>query len=276
MKSDQEDSISVVKAESNIELSSRFGSVCWLNMIASGNNGNGVSAQQTAPPSPVKTPATELPTSSNVEANNPNNCCMRWMQKLVNVLKWVFNDFRMRHLVWIKFIFFFQSASMTVLYPYLNLHMKHLGLGIQQVAVINAVIPILFIFTPPLSGFLADKVGNFRVLLSVLTALGGLFALLLLAIPPATDSQQYPENLQWGISCGRPTNRARYQKLMLHGFRRDECDLKNGPSLKFDNVTFTPGTCGYLCPTRSKLANIRPKFAEYKVSFMPLFKKSCA
>ena len=38
---------------------------------------------------------------------------------------------------------------------------------------INAIIPILFIFTPPLAGFLADKLGNFRVLLSILTALGG-------------------------------------------------------------------------------------------------------
>ena len=81
-------------------------------------------------------------------ASDPNNCCTRWLQKLVTVFKWVFNDFRMRHLVWIKFIFFFQSASMTVLYPYLNLHMKHLGLSVQEVAVINAVIPILFIFTP--------------------------------------------------------------------------------------------------------------------------------
>ena len=116
-----------------------------------------------------------------------------------------------------------------------------LGLNVQEVAVINAVIPILFIFTPPLAGFLAQKVGNFRVLLSVLTALGGAFALLLLVIPPARNTQPYPQDLQWGISCGRPNNRARYQKLMLHGFRRDECILKNEPYLNFDNVTFTPG-----------------------------------
>ena len=47
---------------------------------------------------------------------------------------------------------------MTVLYPYLNLHMKSLGLSVQEVAIINAVIPVLFIFTPPLAGFLAEKV----------------------------------------------------------------------------------------------------------------------
>ena len=87
----------------------------------------------------------------------------------------------------------------------------------------------------------------------------------ILAIPPARNTAPYPDDLHWGVSCGRPTHRARYQKLMLHGFRRDDCVLKTEPMLHFDNVTFTPGTCGYLCPTRSQLADIRPKFQEYKV-----------
>ena len=51
--------------------------------------------------------------------------------------------------------------------------MQYLGISVQEASVINAIIPILFIFTPPLAGFLADKLGNFRVLLSILTALGG-------------------------------------------------------------------------------------------------------
>ena len=88
-------------------------------------------------------------------------------------------------------------------------------------AIINAVIPVLFIFTPPLAAFLSERVvGNFRVLLSVLTALGGFGALLLLVIPPGRHHAPYPSNLEWGISCGRPNNRARFQKLMLHGFKR--------------------------------------------------------
>ena len=127
--------------ESNIELSSRYGSICWLNMIASGG------AAESATEKPVSATVPNTTTvlgSKNLESNvlgsnpekmnnnrsmkDPNNLCTRWMQKLITVFKWVFNDFRLRHLVWIKFIFFFQSASMTVLYPYLNLHMKSLGL----------------------------------------------------------------------------------------------------------------------------------------------------
>ena len=46
---------------------------------------------------------------------------------------------------------------MTVLYPYLNLHMKSLGLTVAEAAAINALVPVLFIFTPPIAGFLADR-----------------------------------------------------------------------------------------------------------------------
>ena len=54
---------------------------------------------------------------------------------------------------------------------------------IEETAIVNAVIPVLFIFTPPLAGFLADKMGNFRLLLCFLTGSGGLVSLLLLLIP---------------------------------------------------------------------------------------------
>ena len=78
-----------------------------------------------------------------------------------------------------------------------------------------------------------------------------------------------------------------HTQLMLHGFRRDECNLNNwirpnglGPNglpltnaatLLMENITFTPGTCGYLCPTSLNKMNDNtgrkwtPKFAEYKV-----------
>jgi len=53
------------------------------------------------------------------------------------------------------------------------------------------------------------RLGNFRFLLSLLTAMGGLVSLTLLAIPQGRDLSPYPTHLQWGISCGKPDNRAR-------------------------------------------------------------------
>jgi hypothetical protein len=253
--------------------SSRFGSICWLNMIPT-NSTNGIASGAHLPQDNAGVTGLAKSTESGLTLANSfvqpstaspvpgsNSCCSRMMHKISTVVRWVFHDFQLKHLVWIKLIFFFQSASMTVLYPYLNLHMKSLGLSIQEVAIINAVIPVLFIFTPPLAGFLAEKVGNFRILLSILTALGGFFALLLLLIPPSRDVSLYPDQLRWGVSCGRPGNRARFQKLMLHGFKRDNCELKN---VDVENATFTPGTCGYLCPTKSAI-KVKPYFVEYKV-----------
>ena len=83
-------------------------------------------------------------------------------------------------MLWIKLIFFFQSGSLVVLYPYLVIHMRSLGLSVEeggekvlrinliniiltlQVALVNGVIPIADIVGPPMAGFLADKIGNFR------------------------------------------------------------------------------------------------------------------
>jgi len=108
--------------------------------------------------------------------------------------------------------------------------MKSLGISVQEVAVINAVIPILFIFTPPLAAFMAERIGNFRVLLSVLTALGGLFALLLLSIPAARDVTKYPVNLKWGLSCGRPG--VNFTKILRLPFLHDSV-LQTFSLLKF-------------------------------------------
>merc|ERR1719367_751027 len=180
---------------------------------------------------------------------------------LASFLAWIWADFKMRHLVWIKLVFLFQSASMTVLYPFLNLHMKSLGISIQETAIVNAVIPVLFIFTPPLAGFLADKIGNFRILLCFLTGSGGLVSLLLLLIPTGRDISLYPDSLTWGLSCGPAGSRAQYQNLILHAFSDDKCQVR---SSALANASFSPGVCGYMCPTRSRI-RVTPRFFEYKV-----------
>jgi len=77
--------------------------------------------------------------------------------KVISLAAWVRDDFSLRHLILVKLVFLLQSASMTVLYPYLNLHMKSLGMTVPEAAVVNAAVPVLFIFTPPLAGFLADR-----------------------------------------------------------------------------------------------------------------------
>ena len=56
------------------------------------------------------------------------------------------------------------------------------------------MIPIADIFGPPLAGFLADKLGNFRLFMAVLTLLNGGSSLLLLVIPPVINSEHFNED----------------------------------------------------------------------------------
>ena len=99
-------------------------------------------------------------------------------------LKWILEDLRKPNLIWIKTIFFFQSASLVVLYPYLALHMRSLGFNIEDASIVNSAIPIADIFGPPLAGVLADKLGNFRLFMAIVTLINGVSALLLLTVPP--------------------------------------------------------------------------------------------
>jgi len=104
--------------------------------------------------------------------------------------KWILDDLSKSHLIWIKLIFFFQSASLVVLYPYLVIHMRSLGLSTEEIAVVNGVIPAADVVGPPLAGFVADRIGNFRLFMSGLTLISGFSSLLLLLIPP--KSTQIP------------------------------------------------------------------------------------
>lgn len=104
-------------------------------------------------------------------------------KKIQGGCHWFWKDMKKRHLLWVKVIFLFQSASLVALYPYLTIHMRSLGFTIEDTAIVNSAVPLADVFGPPIAGFLADKIGNFRVFMAVVTFLNGAASLLLLAIP---------------------------------------------------------------------------------------------
>lgn len=50
-----------------------------------------------------------------------------------------------------------------MLYPYLTIHMRELGINVEETAIMSAVIPVVAIIMPPIAGMIADKIGNFKV-----------------------------------------------------------------------------------------------------------------
>jgi len=87
--------------------------------------------------------------------------------------------------------------------------------------VVNGVIPVADVIGPPLAGFVADKIGNFRVFMSVLTAVSGAASLLLLLIPPKTHETISPASLFCCPSFNNPgtsfcTDRASNTSYLAH------------------------------------------------------------
>jgi MFS family permease len=52
---------------------------------------------------------------------------------------------------------------MFVLYPYLTIHMREMGLNEEETAIMSSVTPIVAVVMPPIAGMVADRIGNFRV-----------------------------------------------------------------------------------------------------------------
>ena len=62
--------------------------------------------------------------------------------KTLTGFQWFIHDMKKGHLVWVKMIFFFQSASLVTLYPYLTIHMRSLGFSLEDTALVNSALPV--------------------------------------------------------------------------------------------------------------------------------------
>ena len=53
--------------------------------------------------------------------------------------------------------------GMGVLMPFMTIHMKSLGITVEETAIINGIVPPFSILSPSIMGMIADKLGNFKV-----------------------------------------------------------------------------------------------------------------
>ena len=52
---------------------------------------------------------------------------------------------------------------MGVLMPFMTIHMKSLGITVEETAIINGIVPAFSVLSPSIMGMIADKLGNFKV-----------------------------------------------------------------------------------------------------------------
>ncbi|CAG9855144.1 unnamed protein product [Phyllotreta striolata] len=113
----------------------------------------------------------------------------------------VIKDLKQKELLPLKLLFFMHSSTILVLYPYLTIHMRELGINVEETAIMSAITPAVAILMPPIAGMIADKIGNFRVLLAAFSGIGGGAALLLLLVPVGRVTLTYPDKIIFGLTC---------------------------------------------------------------------------
>ncbi|GAB1866623.1 Macrophage MHC class I receptor 2-like protein [Camponotus japonicus] len=146
-------------------------------------------------------------------------------------------DFHQKELMSLKLIFFVQASTIYVLYPYLTIHMRELGINIEETAIMSAITPLVAIVMPPLAGMLADRIGNFRILLSVFSIFGGLAALLLLLVPTGRTIVNFPENIIMELGCQGKSGSLLYTMSQTH-----PCEMKLD-----SEITIKIESCGFMC-----------------------------
>ncbi|CAL4061791.1 unnamed protein product [Meganyctiphanes norvegica] len=109
-----------------------------------------------------------------------------------SLLRYFWNDLTNKNLIVIKFIWFTILFGAVVIYPFLSLHMTSLGLSERDVGIASSLSAVITIISPFMFGFVADKIGNFKLLVSALSFVTGGVCMLFTLIPSTASSTIIP------------------------------------------------------------------------------------
>nr|XP_033331623.1 uncharacterized protein LOC117223459 [Megalopta genalis] len=158
------------------------------------------------------------------------------MMLIKSFFRRIIKDFRHKELLPLKMIFFVQASTLYVLYPYLTIHMRELGINVEETAIMSAITPVIAMVMPPLAGMFADRLGNFKILLSLFSSFGGLAALLLLLVPIGRITVEFPNRVVMDLGC-TGNNGLLYTMSQSHPC---ETNLQEKISTRLES-------CGYMC-----------------------------
>ncbi|XP_055354046.1 major facilitator superfamily domain-containing protein 6-like [Paramacrobiotus metropolitanus] len=99
-------------------------------------------------------------------------------------------------LVPLKVLMLLMYGGIAALYPYLSVHMKSVGLSLTESAIIYGILPFFSCLGPLLGGFLADKIGNYKLVLIGFNLFSILVHLLLCFAVPSAVSRIHMTDFQ--------------------------------------------------------------------------------
>ncbi|XP_045138797.1 uncharacterized protein LOC123520531 [Portunus trituberculatus] len=84
-----------------------------------------------------------------------------------------------------KIIYFLYLAAIVILWPQFTVHQAALGLSVAHTGIFSTVESAFNVFTPFLAGFVADKIGNYKIILVLSSVLTSVLAFLHTLVPSA-------------------------------------------------------------------------------------------
>ncbi|XP_057367699.1 uncharacterized protein LOC130688706 [Daphnia carinata] len=161
------------------------------------------------------------------------------------------HDFKQRRLIPVKFLSLIVFSGYGVLLPFFAMHMKSLGISVEETGAIYGVSCIIGVLTPLCTGMMADKLGNFKMLLSLSFGLASISALLFLLVPVGRMSVDYPVNTSFIVGCYEAFNLTDHSSSMSIFTNLDMkgCDFKVRRDLGGGtaNISVVLKECGYMC-----------------------------
>jgi MFS family permease len=69
----------------------------------------------------------------------------------------------------------------------MTIHMRQLGITVEETAFVYAILPLTQIFGGPISGFIADKIGNYKPVLLISLILCIVSSITIMFVPTSGD-----------------------------------------------------------------------------------------
>nr|XP_015930368.2 major facilitator superfamily domain-containing protein 6 isoform X1 [Parasteatoda tepidariorum] len=100
----------------------------------------------------------------------------------------------------LKIVLFCWYGASSSLIPYMTIHMKELGITVEETAIIYTLLPVTQLVCTPLAGMIADKLGRYKDVLMLSVLFSVAFATAILFVPPAPDPKV--ERPSINLNCG--------------------------------------------------------------------------
>lgn len=82
-------------------------------------------------------------------------------------------------------------TAAACLMPYMTIHMRQLGLTVEETAIVYTVLPFVQVIGSPIAGLIADRIGNYKPVLFISLIMSILTSLALMVVPSSGDPDKY-------------------------------------------------------------------------------------